>query len=575
MASNHADSAILTVNPAPPTSEINEVSNVIINREHICLTPTTSDLRKRNRSSDSTNLSPSTPPAHTHKKHKLQTSPTLNAIAFELFTEQLTQQSPEHACAITLTTQNGAQLPSSSAPVISQISLELTQPTTNNVSTYLPNITLDSYLELYSSQSTFSSHLEDLSASKKYEAEHQRQISPHLDRVLLEVPNFVDILPTTVPPEIPGTSSSITHTTHTTTTSPSSTVSNTISTTNDTTSHFPHLREMISNFATSFQVSHQLSRDAQIAIREVIQLQNVPPLASPPAPPQAILLTSPFPEEAPLNLPRPDFPLGVTWPLQYSYEPARVMTGPILNDLTKSIKSQRRVDFLRESLAREQLPLWSLGMEPIPPHWTPSEHTKVTVLNLVRENARAVTTAVMSGMKHDSVKARETFKERLAHIKKTDTISVPEKEATATMMTYIENISVNQINRTLHKQWKFLEKAQPTDHELAKVWFQPPTATDPPTTSRPRTTAAAPRDRQPRSAQPVRAQQQNRRPQPSRSPRRSRSPRPAPRRDNFPRQAPQNFNQRSSRQPQQSRRDFQEYQSFLDFKKWQDNRKNF
>ena len=294
------------------------------------------------------------------------------------------------------------------------------------------------------------------------------------------------------------------------------------------------------------------------------QSNNTPSVPIPPAPP--VHIAQPFPETPIVNNPPPVMPDGVEWPLKFSFEPVRVVAGPLLSDLSKAVKSNRRAVFLSEALARDNLPLWAYGLEPIPAHWITSENTKNAVTNMIRANARAVTSAVMSGMQQDANIARQTFQSRLNYIHNDEHVTNNEKRGTALALPWMEALSLNQINHTLHNQWTFLQNSQPSNQQIQNKWMntnqnqvQPQPSTSNSRNNRRRQDRERPmperRDRRPHNNNTTTSNSRRQRS-------RSRSPRPSTSRTN-------NSTSRTNNSHRNNRDHENEYAEFLEFKNWQ------
>ena len=512
---------------SPTNNQVSENSNP----EDTTKSSDIQDIRKRYRSSDSIIINTSPSSINPTKKRITDLIVITNSLSkgFDQSSDSSLDQYLGHsvdACASTEINKNGESLP---LVVFSnnfnEIADNITQTTSTTVSTNTHNNTIHDYLDLFTDQSSFSAHISNLSTTSKYEVESFAQPDS-----ALTLPTSTHPLPALVEPSDHNATDALA-----------------LQNLDLSLDNTPPVSVIITNFIASLQ--HQPSGDAVTAS------------TNPPVPPQPpIIIEQPFPETDIVNTPPPPMPEGVAWPLEYKFEPARAMAGPLLSDLSKAIKSERRSDFLREALARDTLPLWSFGLEPIPAHWITSQTTKDTITKLLRTNARALTTAVITGMQAESNLNRETFRSRLEYVNTNENISPAEKQATSLALPWMQNLSLNQINNTLHNQWTFLASAQPSDAQIQAKWLKPPTNNTPSTSNKAKSSANRPNAATARPRPPATNNNQRRRERPTTTHRnrsRSRSPRPS---------ASHHRRPRNNSQDRHTSAEERQYREFLEFK---------
>ena len=347
--------------------------------------------------------------------------------------------------------------------------------TVSNNSTGANSSPLTDILDLFATQSSFSSHLDDISAQFTSKSTSTLSTPPNITTDVINIDTLV--------------------------------------------------KEFWSNLQVSQQPPTTNTSPAAIAVHQAAQPQPAPsnntittPLQVPRPPAPPIILGDNFPTTDVSLIVRPTLPDGLESPFVFKDSTIQSVCAPMNSDLSKSIKAQRRADYLRDCLARDNLPRWAFGIEPIPEHFIPNESTKQKLINLIKQNAISITSIVADGLQETANLNRNDFTKRLEIAQTSSDVSQQEKSATLQLTSWWTNLATAHINNTLHKQWDFLSRNPATNTNIQNAWF--------PNNSNTRTSSN--NNTQPRVPVPTTNHQQRRR---------SRSPinrAPAPRRGQRP-----------------------------------------
>ena len=425
-----------------------------------------------------------------------------------------------------LTAENSVLTGENPTIIITDVSSNITEPS------------LHTYIDLYASDSSFSSHLEEITKSN-YEVEHITSSLPATTDITSNLPSNTDIRPQ--PEQTNAIKQSL----------PTASPSNLLP-----------LTEILRLFCSQFQVGDNTHEIAEPTPTPTVRLEA----PTPPIPPMQ-LANDPFPEVQPIRLPKPDLPASVEWPLKFKDSAANAMALPFIQDLSKSIKSQRRADFLRSSMARDNMPHWAYQLEQIPSHWILDNTTKETLKALQQEHARAVTATVLSGMQANADNHRSTLARRLQFISDSEQITPDEKSATTQLIGWLEQLDSNHINMTLHNQWSFLTRNPASDKLDAHLFSEDTNRQSRPNRpqARPagqaRDTTTTGRPNQPRTqTRPSRPTNTRDHRRPTGGNNRSRSPLPSTSRTDT---------RSTSNNRRQNSETFETFQRFLQFQRWE------